>query len=279
MGAGVVLLTITLIVTLAIVTGDRIAARSTSLTISVLSSRPDTVSGGDARIRVAMPVRIDPRRVRVSVNDVDVSGQLTISDLGLEGVLRGLSPGANRVRASAPGTTAAELSLTNHPITGPIFSGRRSKPFICESERFRTRTGDRLGGPVDRSCTIATKVSYLYFSTRQNGFVKLDASAVDEPSRRPDDLKTITMADGAVRPFIVRVETLTIDRGIAQIASVYDPAGLPRAWNRKLIYAFGGSCDGGNRQGRRAVGVLVAESAVAGVRAGIQLAERVRSEL
>ena len=34
------------------------------------------------------------------------------------------------------------------------------------------------------------------------------------------------MADGAVRPFIVRVETLTIDRGIAQVASVYDPAGL-----------------------------------------------------
>ena len=255
LGAGVVLLAVILIATLVVVS-DRITTRSTSLTINVLSSRPNTVSGGDARIRVGVPAKIDPRKVRVTVNDVDVSEELSVGDSGLEGVVRGLTQGPNRVRASAPRTTAAELTLDNHPISGPIFSGRRSKPFICESEHFQTRTGDRLGPPADRSCTIATKVSYLYFSTRQHWFVKLDAAAANAPSRRPADVKTITMADGTVRPFIVRVETLTVDRGIAQVASIYDPAGLDRAWNRKLIYLFGGTCGGGNRQGSRAIGIM-----------------------
>ena len=48
-----------------------------------------------------------------------------------------------------------------------------------------------------------------------------------------------------------------MNRGIAQVAMLDDPAeATGSAWNRKLIYAFGGSCGGGHRQGTRAVGIM-----------------------
>lgn len=57
-----------------------------------------------------------------------------------------------------------------------------------------------------------------------------------------------TTDTGATVPYIVRLETGTIDRGINTLAVLYDPAKpwvpwSPQAgWNHKLFVAFGASC-------------------------------------
>ena len=53
----------------------------------------------------------------------------------LEGVVTGLPLGESTVAASAPGPGKslrnAELTLTNNPLQGPIFSGPHQVPFVC----------------------------------------------------------------------------------------------------------------------------------------------------
>ena len=140
-----------------------------------------------------------------------------------------------------------------------MFSGPQQQPFVCQSEQFRTRTGVRLGPALDRDCTIQTNLSYVYLSLTTSAFRPLPAAAARDPRLQPADIASVKNQHGVLQPFIVRVETASIDRGLAQIAVLDDPAGTRDSvgsWNSKLIYAFGGSCGSGYRQGTRAVGVL-----------------------
>src|SRR5262249_4627106 len=59
--------------------------------------------------------------------------------------------------------------------------------------------------------------------------VPADAEMIDRPGA----------GSGARIPFIVRIETGTINRGIYQIAMIEG------AWNGRLIYTFGGGCEPG----------------------------------
>ena len=59
------------------------------------------------------------------------------------------------------------------------------------------------------------------------------------------------------------MEQGTIDRAVYQIAALYDQANpnpLPWVaqsnWNRRLVYTFGGGCDGGFHQGDSPGGVV-----------------------
>lgn len=45
------------------------------LTVTVLSGRPDTVTGGNALVRVAAPARVPLDRIRVRVDGRDVTGE------------------------------------------------------------------------------------------------------------------------------------------------------------------------------------------------------------
>lgn len=249
-------MTVALLGTLGVAVRDRIAEQRSWLTIAVLSSRPDMITGGNARIRVTKPEDVRLGDVRVSLDGTDVTSQFTLTDVGLEGVVRGLSGPTNLLQATAPKVQPAMLTLTNRPLSGPIFSGSQQQPFVCESPRFRTRTGVRLGPPLDATCTIAPATSYVYFSTAQKKFLPLGASALTDRSRRPKDLGSVTLPDGTRQLFVVKVETRTINRGIAQIAMLAAIDGHDPIWNRKLIYVFGGSCGVGYRQGVRAVGIL-----------------------
>ncbi|HEY5822022.1 MAG TPA: DUF6351 family protein [Propionibacteriaceae bacterium] len=235
---------------------DRVDERGSSLSISVLSSRPDAITGGSVMIQVFAPDRVPLTDVRVGLNDQDVTGQLRLTDVGLTGVLTGLTASVNTVRASAPGAQDASTTVTNHPISGPLLSGSQQRPFVCELGRFRSATGTTLVD--DGTCSLPSSAAYVYRSRTTGKFVALAADAVTDPERRPRDVADLPAVEGVVRPFIVRVETLTIDRGVAQIAMLDDPAdGAGSAWNRKLIYGFGGGgCGSGHRQGDRTYEVL-----------------------
>src|SRR6185436_9793078 len=87
LGVAAVVVAVALIGTLGIVVHGRIAQRGSSLAIAVLSSRPDAITGGDARIRVTAPAGVSLSQIRVTLNGTEVTGQLLITDIGLEGVV------------------------------------------------------------------------------------------------------------------------------------------------------------------------------------------------
>ncbi|MFE6664926.1 DUF6351 family protein [Streptomyces sp. NPDC057697] len=229
------------------------------LRVTVVSSRPGTVSGDDALIRVEVPASIAAGQVRVEADGRDVTPSFRPSgDHALMGVVKGLSRGANRLTARAGGVDSGQLTLKNHPITGPMFSGPHEQPFICDTAAFKTVTGDTLGQPLDEDCSVGTRVDYMYRTTAGT-FVPLP-----DENARPADLATATTSTGEKVPYIVRVETGTINRGIYEMAMLYDPgAGAPDplvrgpGWNGRLVYGFGGGCDGGwYVQGRNTVGIM-----------------------
>jgi hypothetical protein len=222
--------------------------------VDVLSSPADQVSGGDARVAIDVPdvVRLD--QVVVLLDGADVTAAFTEDPVGsrrLEGVLTGMTVGEhdlvvarNRAGRGAMTTTTA---LTNHPITGPIFSGPQQQPFLCSTDRHRANAD--LGPVVDAAnCSIDTVVSFQYRTTA-GGWAPYDPAA-----ERPADMATTTTMDGDAVDYIVRWERGTINRFIYSIAvlSPHDQAvETPdlSAWNDRLVYHFQGGVGIGHYQG------------------------------
>ncbi|TDE11520.1 hypothetical protein E1269_09335 [Jiangella asiatica] len=229
--------------------------------MDVLSSRPDVVSGGDALVRVVAPSGVAVDEITIELDGVAVTDQL-VADAGtgtLQGVVTGLPTGTSTLTAIAgAGSAPAELEVTNHPVNGPVFSGPHQQPFICDTAHFELVTGELLGEPASANCSAETRVDYMYRST--NGrFARLPAGVT-----RPADLAWTTTSAGQDVPYIVRVETGTINRSIYETAILHDPAtavpapsSRPKGWNGRLIYRFGGGCPGGwYIQGRETGGVM-----------------------
>jgi len=228
-------------------------AATSEFRIQTLSNRPDMLSGGNALVRVGVPAGVALGDVRVTLENKDVTAAFRADAAAhaVVGLVSGLANGANVLAvttAAADGPAPARLVLTNYPISGPIFSGPHEQPFICETQNFKLRSGGTLGQPLDRNCSIATRVEYVYRST-SGGALK----PLADPKRSPDDLAQATTSLGRMVPYVVRIETGTINRAIYQIAVLHDPDREPEpdfltppaAWNRRLIYTFGGGCNGG----------------------------------
>lgn len=236
---------------------------SNGLAIKVLSSRNDVISGGDALIEVSSQ-QPDAGTAVIRLNGVDVSK--TFKSHGdakrVSGLVTGLKNGDNLLEVSPRNSaTKASLTLTNWPISGPIISGPHEKPFVCMTNEFKLPvTGDTLGAARDADCLADTRVDYVYYST-EGSFKPLPKGAP-----LPKDVAT---TKGPVPvPFIVRVETGVINRGIYQISMLHNPSATapnpdskPAGWNGALVYQFGGGCPGGMYiQGRNTGGVLEPEA-------------------
>jgi hypothetical protein len=76
----------------------------------------------------------------------------------------------------------------------------------------------------------------------------------------PADLAKTNTTEGKSVPYIVRVETGTINRAIYETAVLHDPTTEaaptpfkpPAAWNRRLVYTLGGGCVGDGTSKARA---------------------------
>src|SRR5258705_12159969 len=204
------------------------------LQLRVLSSRPDMVTGGDALVRVDLPAGATVAEVKLTVKGVDATKQLKADASGrsLMGLVTGLNNGSNPLAATAAKKGTAKLTVVNHPITGPIFSGPQEQPFICGTNQFKLQGGATLGPALDANCSIATRVDYVYRGTDKR------LHALADPKRAPADAE-MTDRPATRIPFVIRIETGTINRGIYQIAMVED------GWNGRLIYTFGGGCEPG----------------------------------
>src|SRR5688572_12647697 len=138
------------------------------LTLIAVSARPDMVSGGNVLVRLRTDAATRSQDVRIALNGVDVTSAFRPDTGGrsLTGLVRGLLAGPNSLTAAA-GRATATLDLTNYPITGPIFSGPHSVPFVCETESAG------LGVALDAACSAATRVSYYYKPEGQATFTLL----------------------------------------------------------------------------------------------------------
>jgi hypothetical protein len=233
-----------------------VAAKEKSpLSIHALSSRPDLVSGGDALVEV----RGATRGVALTLNGKDVSGDLKLDPAShtLRGVVSGLALGRNTLAAKV-GAASASLTLTNYPIAGPILSGPHIQPYECRTEE------SGLGKPLDADCSAAPRTDWFYRTT--GGAFKPLANRTD----RPADLATTTTIDGTTTPYVVRVESGTVNRSIYRIAMLDDP----KAWNRRLAVSFGGGAGAKYNQGSN-----TAESALSDLYLSRGFAHAVDTEL
>ena len=226
---------------------DENADVAKSLGITVLSTRPDMITGGDALVRIDSS-GIDLSMIRVVLGDDDISASFTPSTDGhsLQGLVEGLSIGVNTLQAmDGAGNTRTQVSLVNHPLTGPVISGPHLSPFVC------TTSEQGLGEPLDEACTAETKISYFYHSNAGD-FRQIH----DVTAPYPSDL-TYTAIHGTRLPFIVRIESGTINRSIFHLAVLDDPQrtygewDAEQSWNERLMFSFGGGCGTNYNQGAR----------------------------
>ena len=215
------------------------------LTIAAASNpEPRFVSGGDVLVRIT-----GGAHVRVSRNGHDVTSAFAWQpDGSLAGLVTGLRDGRNTLVAR-DGGRRADLRVTSHPSAGPVFSGRQQLPFYCETTAFGL-------APAEQPLCVAPPVVRYQYRTTGGAFAPLA-----DPSARPADLATATVA-GRTVPYIVRIETGVIDRAVYELAALDDGSGpsptRPEAgWNDRLVYSFGGGCNGGYHQGAATGGVLV----------------------
>jgi len=228
---------------------------SRDFTITTVSTRNDLIAGGQVLVRIDVSAHILLDHVAITLNDRDVTGAFEQQATGgqtLVGIVTGLELGDNLLEVSQVKTPlqsgreqaiqSARLELTNFPVIGPVTSGPHMTPYEC-----RTVQSD-IGQPLDSDCSAATRVDFFYRTT-----ARTFAPLTDPTGPRPADLAFTTTNDGNTVPYIVRVESGTIDRTIYRIAVLDDPGTTPfvpgPGWNRKLIVSFGGGCDAQYNQG------------------------------
>ena len=270
------------------VTAQQKAGAASALEIQALSTRAEMVTGGDVLLQIAGPANLSAKTLIVRVNGKDVSSAFKPSPSAvrgpapaLVGLVSGLNVGSNAIVASMRGSKAtAQLTVVNHPITGPVLYSPHQTPFICETQAVG------LGAPLDADCSADTKVDYFYRSTsvaapRQtpgdlaaadnaNGFGGGRGNAAANPFKpldpsgpRPADIAMTTTTEGKTVPYIVRREMGTINRAIYAIAFLHEP-GTPlpspwtttSAWNGRLVYTFGGGVAAGYHQGRTILSLI-----------------------
>jgi uncharacterized tannase-like protein DUF6351 len=239
-------------VLLALQTGGLAAAvappKSKKLDIRTLSTRADRVTGGDVLVSIAAPPGAQAARPDVRLNGRDVSEAFRQQNGSFVGLVTGLADGRNELRVSAWGVRDQLLALTNYPIAGPVISGPHVEPFVCQTDTFKLPDGTTLAGGAGGDCSAPTKVQYVYMPYDGKEFKPLESTR-----ELPASVATITTSAGKTVPFVVRVETGTMNRGIYQNLVLHDPTRDPAptpftpppAWNRRFLAIHGVGCPSG----------------------------------
>jgi Tannase-like family of unknown function (DUF6351) len=254
--------------------------RDLGYALKSISSRPNMVSGGDVLVEATAPARV-LGSIAMFLNGRDVASAFRASFTAgiLIGHIEGLDTGKNTLEMRSGGKRRAAIELTNHPISGPIFSGPHQEPFFCQTEAAG------LGPALDKGCDAKTHVAYFYKSTAPENPGDVDIAELaktlspdernclvspcalfrylgfknyDPAGPRPTDIAQTRTSEGHLVDFIVRRERGTINRAIYDIYFLHRPGErLPNPWSRtpgwngRLVYNFGGGCDdgGGHHQG------------------------------
>ena len=222
-----------------------------ALSVRVVSSPPALVSGGDARVEVAVPATVPLSAVGVTVNGSDVRSSFEPDPEGthqLEGVVTGLPEGSSTLEASVPGPGNARpdrvaLTLVNHSLDGPMFSGPRQEIFLCATPG---NAGNAALPPIAQSETCSTPTQVGLFYRTAAGWAPYTAGT------SPGDAVPVPPYGS---PFVVHWERGVINRFIYSVAvpiPAPTTAGAPldlSRWNEALILKFQGGVGIGHYQG------------------------------
>ncbi|MCH7932642.1 MAG: hypothetical protein IIC36_01480 [Gemmatimonadetes bacterium] len=242
------------------------SSSGSEIDVRVVSTQPHLVSGGDALIEVVTSAA-SGADLRLTVNGEAQAVEFAATEAAdgspsYRALVSGLRIGENTIEVDMSGG-AGRIAVINYPITGPIISGPHLEPYFCLSElapdsigekrRFAIGNGEYLDDTsVDAFCSLPTRVDYVYRSATADG----EFLPLPHGGERPADLATVSTIEGVEAPYIVRIETGTINRAIYQTAILHDPAGPapsplspPAAWNGRLVYTYGGGCEAGFFQG------------------------------
>lgn len=233
--------------------------------LRTVSTQPWLVTGGDVLVEVTLAASHNPEQLLMTLNGSNISDRFRqTTSTTLQALLTDMPEGDSILVAQLSGSQLSKsLTLTNYPQSGPIISGPHQQPYVCQAEQFETVSGESLGRALDLNCTIPTRIDYVYFSSEDEAFKPLPLVA-DVASR--EDIALITVMGEPDQPYIVRVETGTVNRAIYEIAMLHNPLEDSRfldpwnrspGWNNKLVYTHGGGCRAGwHQQGDTTGGVM-----------------------
>jgi hypothetical protein len=188
---------------------------------------------------------VSPAQVRVALNGQDITSSFAVrADGRFLGLVSGLRVGSNELTARTSsseddenGSGAASITITNHPIGGPVFSGPQVEPWVCNN------IANGLPAPTDAQCDDPAQFRFFYMSTATHQFAPFDPSSPPAAGL----VATTTTDQGVTVPYVVRRERGVEDRGIYDIAVLSDPSQpwapwAPQAgWNHKVVWEFGPS--------------------------------------
>jgi hypothetical protein len=253
-------------------------SNSGAVQIKTLSNRADLISGGNAYVEIVLPEGRTITGLSVSVSGRDVTSSFALRGNGrVLGVITGLAAGDNFVVAGYQGAATARLTINNHPIGGPVFTGPQTTPFICATPAPlpatatspATNASGLTRAATDGQCNIPTEIK-LYYKSAAAVAASCTISLPDpsppasppangcfktyDPANPPvaADIVSTTNDRGVTVPYIIRLERGTINRGIYDIAVLFDPSRddpttgwkpyAPQSgWNGKVLYTFGAS--------------------------------------
>lgn len=248
-------------------------------TVTTLSNRADLVSGGSALVEVKVPAMVAATSLKVDRDGTDITPLfVTRADGRIVGLVTGLINGNNTITASSTSNTfqGARLVITNHPQGGPVLLASQTTPWVCATPVATPAVGNTPAtnasglstAATDAQCNIATEFTLWYRTLTpvsvNNGadgncvFVLPDQTAATpafsclQPyatgTTPAATVAATTTSAGVTLPYIVRVERGTINRGIYDIAVLFDPtkpawtANTPQPqWNGKVLYTYGAS--------------------------------------
>ena len=252
---------------------------TSGMTITTLSNRADLVSGGSALVEIRTPGFVVPATLKVDRDGTDITALFSQQASGrILGVVTGLKNGANVISAKATdgSIVGAQLVITNHPIGGPVLLSAQAGPWVCATPvpvaAVGTTPASNASGlsaaATDAQCNIATEYKLWYRTTTPDtgcSFSLPDPTptiAVPNPTTPASScfqpyvvgttpaasVASTTTSAGVTVPYIVRVERGTLNRGIYDIAVLFDPtapawtATKPQPqWNGKVLYTYGAS--------------------------------------
>jgi hypothetical protein len=243
---------------------------SNKFDIRTLSNRADLISGGDALVEVKVPRRVDLDDVVISLNGTNITAAFTRNSAArtFRGLVTGLHDGRNVLEAGVRGRDhdsgdSEKLTITNHPIGGPVFSGPQIQPWVCATPTPQPGVGNiphtnpsgMTTVAMDAQCNIATEFRFWYRSTSApatcSGIGSNACFRPYNPAAPATDVAMTTTDKDVIVPFILRQERGTINRGIYDIAVLWDPskpASQQTGWNGKLQYGFGVASGSPRRQ-------------------------------
>ena len=239
--------------------GALAAVKNTSIGIVALSTRADLVTGGDALVQLT-GLPSSTLSMQIVLNGESVRDEFALRRNGqFEGLVTGLRLGRNLLEARLPDGAGARLVITDHPISGPLFSGPQIQPWSCQP------------GDSDTQCDHPTEYSFLYYSSSasvcaqpgtiqpyqprsvaqlaSNGGGPEPCLAPYDPASPPASVPMVTTDQGVTVPYVIRLERLWQDRDQVDVAvlampgTIFEPwTNSDPAWNRDLEITQGEAC-------------------------------------